>query len=75
MDMLDMLGPGVDDQLGAGRPTEFTMGTTMDFSDYGDDSIVIEFPTDAADVTEAYRGMLEANAAQAAAAAGNPLGS
>jgi hypothetical protein len=75
LDLLDMIGPGVDDQFGAGGPTELTMGTTMDFSDHGDESIAIDLPTDAVDVTEAYREMLEANAAAAAAAAGNPVGS
>jgi hypothetical protein len=75
IDLLDMLGPGVDDQLGSGGPTEFTMGSTMDFSDYGDDGIAIDVPPDAVDVTEAYGEMLEASAAEAAAAAGNPVGS
>jgi hypothetical protein len=75
MDLLEMVGPGLDEGLGAGGPTEFTMGTTMDFSDYGDPSIAIDFPTDAVDVTEAYRAMLDASAAEAAAAAGNPVGS
>lgn len=74
MDLLAMAGPGVDDGFG-GSTTEFTMGTTMDFSDYGDESIAIDFPSDAVDVTEAYRQMLETSAAQAAAAAGNPVGS
>jgi hypothetical protein len=75
MDLLEMVGPGVDDGLGAGGPTELTMGSTMDFSDYGDESIAVDLPTDAVDVTEAYREMLEASAAEAAAAAGNPVGS
>jgi hypothetical protein len=75
VDLLEMVGPGMDGGLGAGGPTEFTMGTTIDYSDYGDESISIDFPPDAADVTEAYRNVLEASAAEAAAAAGNPVGS
>ena len=75
MDLLEMAGPSVDEGFGSGGTTEFTMGTTMDFSGYGDESIAVDFPPDAVDVTDAYREMLEANAAQAAAAAGNPVGS
>lgn len=75
MDMVALLGPGIDQGIGAGGLEEFVLGTTMDFSDYGDDSIVIEFPTDAIDVTETYRDLLAANAAAAAAAAGDPEGS
>jgi hypothetical protein len=75
MDMAAMLGSGIDSGIGSGGVEEFVVGTTMDFSDYGDESIAIEFPTDAIDVTEAYREMLRASAAQAAGAAGDPQGS
>lgn len=36
---------------------------TMDFRDYGDESIEIEFPSDAVDATDIYRRMLEAGRA------------
>ncbi|MGH9228772.1 MAG: hypothetical protein ACRD07_08590 [Acidimicrobiales bacterium] len=36
---------------------------TLDLFDYGDESIGIEFPTDAVDVTDAYRQMLESGRA------------
>lgn len=38
---------------------EFTFGSTVDYVDYGDDGIDIEFPADAVDVTDSYRRILE----------------
>jgi hypothetical protein len=32
----------------------FSMGMTMDFSDYGDDSISVEPPSDAVDITDEF---------------------
>jgi hypothetical protein len=46
----------------------FTMGSTIDYSDYGDESIQIEVPppdaANAVDVTDAFRRMLEAGQAR-----------
>ena len=36
-----------------------TMTMTMDFTDYGDDTIAIEVPTDAVDVTDEFRALVE----------------
>lgn len=52
--MLADLMPEGDPEGGA--PSGFTYGITMDFFDYGDDSIAIEFPDpdEAVDVTESF---------------------
>jgi hypothetical protein len=57
LDLLAVLAevmPGRD--LEGGAPSGFTYGITMDFFDYGDDSIAIEFPDpdEAVDVTDSF---------------------
>jgi hypothetical protein len=48
------------DAAAATRPTlPVDVDYTVDLFDYGDESIVIEFPADAVDVTDAFREMLE----------------
>jgi hypothetical protein len=57
MDLLAMFeSAGSSDDLGGDAPDEFSYGFTMDFLDYGDDSILIELPDadDAVDVTDAF---------------------
>jgi hypothetical protein len=56
-DLLAMLAEVVPEgDLDGGAPSGFTYGITMDFFDYGDDSIAIEFPDhdDAVDVTDSF---------------------
>jgi hypothetical protein len=52
---------GLDDEIGGGAPDEFSYGFTMDFFDYGDDSIVIELPDpdETVDVTDAFLELYE----------------
>jgi hypothetical protein len=50
--------PGISDQIEG-----FTMGTTMDFSGYGEDVEIETPPADAVDVTDVYRRLLEAGQA------------
>lgn len=62
IDMGEMLGgfAGLGDEEDAPE-VSMTMGSTMDFTDYGDPSIEIEFPdeADTVDVTEAFRSLAE----------------
>lgn len=44
-----------------------TMSMTMEFSDYGDDSIEIEVPDDAVDITDMYLDLIESGGLQAGA--------
>jgi hypothetical protein len=65
MDTLDIFdGTSIGDTLEDEGLEAFSVGTTTDYSDYGDDSIAIELPPpgaeNAVDVTDAYREMLEA---------------
>jgi hypothetical protein len=56
-DLLSTLAGVVPDQGPDGdAPSGFTYGVTMDFFDYGDESIAIEFPDpdEAVDVTESF---------------------
>lgn len=54
------LGYELDGELlGAGAPSSIGFGFTLDFFDYGDDSIEVELPADAVDVTDAFRQLLE----------------
>lgn len=48
---------GGDDEM----PDEFTMGVSLDFTDYGDPGIEIEFPDDAdtVDVTDAFASIVQ----------------
>ena len=36
-----------------------SLGMAMDFTDYGDESIVIEIPDDAVDITDEYLALIE----------------
>jgi hypothetical protein len=56
MDMARVLS----DMLPAGGLREMSIGSTMDFSDYGDENIEIESPADTVDVTDAFRDLLAA---------------
>jgi hypothetical protein len=56
-DVAQALGPDGDDAVPVG------VDYTLDLFDYGDESISIEFPTDAVDVTDAFRQMLESGRA------------
>jgi hypothetical protein len=62
-DMVELMTSIGGDEASRGIDT-FTMGATVDYSDYGDHTIQIELPpegaADAPDMTEAYRRMLEA---------------
>jgi hypothetical protein len=61
MDALEILS-GMEG-FASGRLDRFVTSQTIDFSDYGADDIEIEHPSDAVDVTDAYRRMLEAGQA------------
>lgn len=55
MDLVEMLA-GLDL---LDPPQELSVGTSMDFFDYGDESINIEMPDDWVDVTDAFLAVLE----------------
>ncbi|MGH9250111.1 MAG: hypothetical protein ACRD0W_11410 [Acidimicrobiales bacterium] len=57
------LGAEGDGALTGGPAVQPDVDYTLDLFDYGDESISIEFPTDAVDVTDAYRQMLESGRA------------
>lgn len=60
------LGYELDGELlGAGAPSSIGFGFTLDFFDYGDDSIEVELPTDAVDVTDAFRQLVESQGSAA----------
>jgi hypothetical protein len=57
MDLLEMFeSAGLSDDLGGDVPDEFAYSFTMDFFDYGDDSIAIELPDpdETVDITDAF---------------------
>jgi hypothetical protein len=57
MDLLEMFeSAGLSDDLGGDVPDEFAYSFTMDFFDYGDDSIAIEppDPDETVDITDAF---------------------
>jgi hypothetical protein len=59
-DVAEALGPE-SDGAAAGDPSfPVDVDYTLDLFDYGDESIDIEFPADAVDVTDTYRQMFEA---------------
>ncbi len=53
LDMAELM-----DKVGAGDMGEASFSFTMNFTDYGDSSIAIQFPTDATDVTNDFRDAL-----------------
>lgn len=53
--------------------TGMSVDMVMDFTDYGDDSIQIEIPTDAVDITDEFLALMEAGGLDSGA--GSPLGS
>ena len=55
------------------RDTGMSGDVVMDFTDYGDDSIQIEIPTDAVDITDEFLALMEGGGLDSGA--GSPLGS
>jgi hypothetical protein len=62
-DVAEAVGPGTDGAVTAAPSFPVDVDYTLDLFDYGDESIEIEFPTDAVDVTDAYLQMLESGRA------------
>jgi hypothetical protein len=62
-DLAQALGPDGDAAVAGGRSFPVDVDYALDLFDYGDESIEIEFPTDAVDVTDAYLQMLESGRA------------
>jgi hypothetical protein len=58
-DVAEALGPASDSAAAGGLSFPVDVDYTLDLFDYGDDSIDIEFPADAVDVTDTYRQMFE----------------
>lgn len=58
-DVAEALGPEGDGAPVTMRSFPVDVDYTLDLFDYGDESIDIEFPADALDVTDAYRQMFE----------------
>jgi hypothetical protein len=58
-DVAEALGPASDGAAAGGLSFPVDVDYTLDVFDYGDDSIDIEFPADAVDVTDTYRQMFE----------------
>ena len=66
---------GVAEQLGEDiGDFGVSMTMSMDFTDYGDESIEIEVPEASVDITDEYLALLEGGGL-GAAAGGSPLGS
>ncbi len=62
MDMAAMLSdviPVGDDDA----PDEFSFGMTMDFFDYGDESIEVEVPAESVDMSDVFRDLMESGPA------------
>ena len=62
-DVAEAVGPGTDGAVTAAPSFPVDVDYALDLFDYGDESIEIEFPTDAVDVTDAYRQMFESGRA------------
>jgi hypothetical protein len=62
-DVAQALGPDGDAAVAGGPSFPVDVDYALDLFDYGDESIEIEFPTDAVDVTDAYRQMFESGRA------------
>ena len=58
-DVAQALGPDGDLAMGGGPSFPVDVDYALDLFDYGDESIEIEFPTDAVDITNTYRQMFE----------------
>lgn len=58
-DVAEAVGPETDGPVTAAPSFPVDVDYTLDLFDYGDESIDIEFPADAVDITDTYRQMFE----------------
>lgn len=67
LDMTSLVGQtaGIGEDILGG--TSMVMSMTMEFSDYGDDSIAIEVPDDAVDITDEYLALIDSGGLQTGA--------
>lgn len=70
-ELFERMAEATDEQMEEGG---LTITMTMDFTDYGDDTIAIEVPTDAVDVTDEFRALVE-DGGPALGAGASPFGS